>query len=210
MEEAMIRFKGLFTKKTEEQPMESNSLAKLREMTRHLTELEGEKQAALNDLELERSQLRSLFDSINEPIHVSHPVTHKVLYANRAAQDIYGVDIVDKNCYEVFHDQDEVCPFCPDEHILGENVGQTYIWEYRSKRHDRWYRCTDRAIYWPDGNGGQLVRFQLAVDITEQKQAESALKQYSEHLEEIIEQRTKELQDTQEKLARHEKQTISG
>lgn len=179
-------------------------------MTKYLTELEGDKQAALNDLELERSQLRSLFDSINEPIHVSHPVTHKVLYANMASQEIYGVDIVGKNCYEVFHDQDEVCPFCPDEHILGENVGQTYIWEYHNKRHERWYRCIDRAIYWPDGNGGQLVRFQLAVDITEQKQAESALKQYSEHLEEMIEQRTKELQDAQEKLSCHEKRTISG
>ena len=206
----MIRFKELFTEKTEEQETGSDSLAKLREMTRYLIELEDEKQAALNDLELERSQLRSLFDSINEPIHVSRPATHEVLYANRAAQEIYGVDIVGKNCYEVFHDQDEVCPFCPDEHILGENVGQTYIWEYHSKRHDRWYRCTDRAIYWPDGSGGQLVRFQLAVDITEQKQAESALKQYSEHLEEMIELRTKELQNAQEKLARHEELTISG
>jgi len=206
----MIRFKGLFTEKTEEQAIRSDSLAKLRKMTRHLIEWESEKQAALNDLELERSQLRSLFDSINEPIHVSRLSTHEVLYANRAAQDIYGVDIVGKNCYEIFHDQDEVCPFCPDEHILGENVGQTYVWEYHSKKHDRWYRCIDRALYWPDGNGGQLVRSQLAVDITEQKQSESALKQYSEHLEEIIEQRTKELQDAQEKLARHEKLTISG
>ncbi|MFC1718557.1 nitrogen regulation protein NR(II) [Candidatus Poribacteria bacterium] len=206
----MMRFRELLTGKIEEPVMASDSLAKLREMTKYLIDLEGEKQAALNDLELERLQLRSLFDSINEPIHVSHPANHRVLYANKSAQEIYGNDIVGKNCYEVFHDQETVCSFCPDEHILGENMGQTYIWEYHSRKHDRWYRCIDRAIYWPDGNGGQLVRFQLAVNITEQKQAEAALRQYSEHLEEMVEQRTKELQDAQEKIVHQKKLEVLG
>ena len=206
----MMKFKELLTGKIEEPAMASDSLAKLREMTKYLVVLEGERQTALYDLELERLQLRSLFDSINEPIYVSHPATHKVLYANKAAQEIYGSDIVGENCYEVFHDQDEVCPFCPDEHILGENVGQTYIWEYHSRKHSRWYRCIDRAIYWPDGNGGQLVRFQLAVDITEQKRAEAALREYSEHLEEMVEQRTRELHDARERLACNEKLAALG
>ena len=206
----MIRVSKLLTRKTKGPVMVSNSLEKLREMTRYLVELEEEKQAALNDLELERLQLRSLFDSIKEPIHVSHPITHKVLYVNKAAQEIYGTDIVGRKCYEVFHDLDEVCPFCPNDHILGVNMGQTYIWEYYNKKYERWYRCTDRAIYWPDGNGGQLVRFQLAVDITEQKQAEAALKQYSEHLEEMVEQRTKELQDIQEKTMHRKKLEVLG
>ncbi len=196
----MIRVRKLLTGKIKEPAMVSNSLEKLREMTRYLIALEEEKRVALNDLELERLQLRSLFDSIKEPIHVSRPITYEVLYANKAAQEIYGTDIVGRKCYEVFHDLDEICPFCPNDHILGENTGQTYIWEYYNKTYDRWYRCTDRAIYWPDGNGGQLVRFQLAFDITEQKQAEAALKQYSEHLEEMVKQRTKELQDAQEKM----------
>jgi PAS domain S-box-containing protein len=38
---------------------------------------------------------------------------------------------------------------------------------------DRWYHCIDKAIAWPDG---RLVRYELAVDIHEQKVAEESLR----------------------------------
>lgn len=201
----MMRFRELLKRKKKKPTTVSNSLEKLREMTRTLMELEAEKQAALDDLELERLQLRSLFDSINEPIHVSNPYNYEILYANKAAKEIYGNDIVGKKCYKIFHILDEKCPFCPNDHILGRNTGRTYIWEYHSIDLNRWYRCIDRAISWPDGNGGQIVRFQLAVDITEQKRAQASLKQYSEHLENMVEQRTKELKNAQEKIIHQKK-----
>ncbi|MCK4450583.1 MAG: PAS domain S-box protein, partial [Anaerolineae bacterium] len=47
-------------------------------------------------------------------------------------------------------------------------------------------------------------------DITERKQAEEALKEYSQRLEEMVEQRTQELQDAQEQLIRREKLAILG
>jgi len=47
-------------------------------------------------------------------------------------------------------------------------------------------------------------------DITERKQAEEALKEYSGRLEEMVEQRTKELRETQEQLIRKEKLAAIG
>jgi len=50
----------------------------------------------------------------------------------------------------------------------------------------------------------------LAIDITERKQAEEALKEYSERLEEMGEERTKELREAQERLIRQEKLAVLG
>ncbi len=47
-------------------------------------------------------------------------------------------------------------------------------------------------------------------DVSEKREAEKALKKYSERLEEIVEERTKELKDTQEQLIRKEKLSVLG
>jgi PAS domain S-box-containing protein len=47
-------------------------------------------------------------------------------------------------------------------------------------------------------------------DITERKQAEEKIKEYSEHLEEMVAERTRELRDAQEELVRKEKLAVLG
>ncbi len=51
---------------------------------------------------------------------------------------------------------------------------------------------------------------ELAKEVTERKRAENRLKDYSEKLEEMVEERTKELKDAQEKLVRKEKLAFLG
>jgi len=50
----------------------------------------------------------------------------------------------------------------------------------------------------------------LARDITERKQMERALHEYSERLEEMVAERTRALEDAQEQLVRQEKLTVLG
>jgi len=59
---------------------------------------------------------------------------------------------------------------------------------------------------------GQLLvtSEELKKELTERKKAEEKLKEYSENLEEIVEERTKELRDAQEQLVRSEKLAILG
>ena len=47
-------------------------------------------------------------------------------------------------------------------------------------------------------------------DITDRRRADEALKEYSERLEEMVEQRTKELRDAQEELIKREKLSVLG
>ena len=58
---------------------------------------------------------------------------------------------------------------------------------------------------------GKPIGFQGTTrDITERKQAEETLQEYSERLEEMVEERTKELRDAQEQLVRREKLAVLG
>jgi PAS domain S-box-containing protein len=47
-------------------------------------------------------------------------------------------------------------------------------------------------------------------DITERKQAEEALKEYSERLEDMVEERTRELREAQDELVKHERLSVLG
>ncbi|MGD8986145.1 MAG: PAS domain S-box protein, partial [Desulfobacteraceae bacterium] len=68
--------------------------------------------------------------------------------------------------------------------IFGENTGKPHIWEFQNKVDKRWYRCIDRAIKWPDG---RMVRYEMAIDIHEQKQMEEALRESEEQYRSLVE-----------------------
>lgn len=123
-------------------------------------------------LETERAQLLSIFDSIDEIIYVSDIDTYEVIYANEFLKRILGKDPVGKVCYVEFQGLDHPCDFCTND-IIKELSGRPYKWEYYNPILKRYYEITDRLIKWPDGRD---VRFELAIDITERKNAEIALK----------------------------------
>ncbi len=61
-----------------------------------------------------------------------------------------------------------------------------------------------------DPQGKIVGLWGAAQDISAQKQTEHKLREYSEHLEEMVEQRTRELRETQEKLVQQEKLAVLG
>jgi len=124
-------------------------------------------------LDLERKQLLALFESIDEVIYVVDPESHEILFANKHLKDAFGKELVGGICYRELQELDEPCEFCTNEKIF-KNKGKPYSWEYHNPVLDRDYLITDRVIKWPDGRD---VRFELAIDITERKEAELALRE---------------------------------
>lgn len=111
-------------------------------------------------------QLISIFDNIDEVIYVADPATHEILYANRTLVKERG-NIVGKKCYEALQGFKEPCSFCTNKYIFsGENLNRSYIWEFQNTVNQHWYHCIDKAIRWPDG---RLVRYEMAIDITESR-----------------------------------------
>lgn len=107
-----------------------------------------------NDQEFERSQLLSIFDSINQIIYIADPETYEILYVNRALRQKFDRDVVGGLCYREFQGLDAPCPFCTNPIILKDTTKE-YQWEHHNPVSDRNY-----MIKWAgDGSGvGHGVR----------------------------------------------------
>jgi len=109
--------------------------------------------------------LLSLLDAVGGLLYVADPDTHELLFANRRLRGQAGV--AHSKCHAALQGRNEPCPFCSNSVIFAPEAGdEPYVWEWLNPRDERWYRCVDRAIQWPDG---RRVRAQLAIDITAAK-----------------------------------------
>jgi len=127
-------------------------------------------------MDFERRQLLSIFDSIDQVIYVSDPFTYEILFANKRLRDELGLDPIGKLCYQELQGFNAPCPFCTNSIILA-NGGIPYKWEYYNEKQNQAVDIIDRIIRWPDG---RYVRFEIAIDITERKRAEKALRESEE------------------------------
>ena len=133
----------------------------------------AEQEAERVAVDLANEHFTLLLDAIDSPVYVSDMQTYELLYVNRKVREHFG-DVRGKLCYQTIQDSaDGPCSFCTNDRLLDADGQPTepYIWDARNTRLDRWFHCIDRAIRWDDG---RLVRLEIAIDITERKQAEEA------------------------------------
>jgi PAS domain S-box-containing protein len=129
----------------------------------------SERRRAAEAVRCEHAQLMSIFDSIDQAIYIADMDTHELLFANRAIQDMFNTTLTGKTCYRVLQNRDDPCPFCTND-ILRTLAGEPYQWDFENPGLGRTFHIVDRLIQWPDG---RQVRFEMAVDITEQVKAEA-------------------------------------
>jgi len=127
-------------------------------------------------LQLERVQLLSIFDSIDELIYVSDSHTYEIVFVNQKLRDVLGAEVVGGICYQAFQGLDAPCSFCTNAVIL-QNKPTPYRWEYHNPTMQKDFAIVDRIITWPDGRD---VRLELATDITEHKALETQLRRHEQ------------------------------
>ncbi len=133
-------------------------------------------------IDFERRQLLSIFDSFDEIIYVSDPETYEMIFANRRLREMIGYNPKGKLCYKVLQGKDKPCDFCTNPIILA-NGGQPHRWDYHNPRTDTDVAVVDQIIRWPDGRN---VRLEFAMDVTERKRTEEALKTSEKKLRSIF------------------------
>ncbi len=195
--------KGLFM-------AEKQTCAELEQTVKKLKNEVVKRERAEKAFDTQRRELISIFDGINEPIYICDPDTHEVLYANAAMTAIFGPDLVGRKCHRIFQGLDKPCDFCTNSIIFGENLGNSYIWDFQNRLNGLWYRCIDKVIRWPDG---RMVRYEIAIDINEMKVAQEALRESEEKYRKLVENANEGIlvvQDGQLKFANSRTSELTG
>ncbi|MEF3697978.1 PAS domain S-box protein [Desulfolutivibrio sp.] len=134
------------------------------------------------ELHREREQFFSILDSIPNIVYVADMDTYEVLFANSTASETLGKQIVGMPCYRALQGKDAPCDFCTN-HIIRKQSG-AYYWEVQNQKNQHHYYIVDQTIRWSDGRD---VRFEMAMDVTELKIAEQALRESEKYFRSAFE-----------------------
>ncbi|MHA2347053.1 MAG: PAS domain-containing protein, partial [Candidatus Hodarchaeales archaeon] len=121
-----------------------------------------------------------------------------IIWVNQPVKNIWR-DVIGKKCYEEYKSLDEPCPDCYVEKVFKE--GKTEVTEREIILSDgklNYLLITSSPI--KDAEGNIVAVVDVVKDITERKNAEEKIKEYSENLEQMIEERTNALRESEEKL----------
>jgi PAS domain S-box-containing protein len=144
-------------------------------------------------LDSERKLLYHVLETL--PVYVALLDSgYKVTFANKVFRERFGISY-NKKCYEFLFNRKSPCENCETYKVLKKNKPQRWQW-MGPDNHD--YDIYD----FPFSENGSRSILEMGIDITKRKKAEIQLKKYREQLEEIVEKRTKELADSEERFSK--------
>jgi signal transduction histidine kinase len=161
----------------------------------------SERKKAEKALRESHERFLTVLDSIDADVYVADLNSHEILYMNRHMEESFGRGRVGQKCWKVLHNATEPCSDCTNMKLLDArgNPSGVYVQETKNNVTGQWYLNYDRAIKWVDG---QLVRLQVATDVTPRKLAEEALQRTNDELENRVRIRTAELAEKNEELVK--------
>jgi len=135
----------------------------------------------------------TVLNSIEADIYVSDMGTHEILFMNEHMCKSFGKNAIGEICWEVFQNKSKPCDHCTNSKLLNPSglPSGIHTRESQNSLTRKWYSNYDRAILW--GNN-RYVRLQIAVDITENRKAQKALRVAYDEMELRVKERTVELE----------------
>ncbi|MCP4347839.1 MAG: PAS domain S-box protein [Desulfobacterales bacterium] len=129
-------------------------------------------------------QLEAVFNNLDSGIYISDMRSYEILFMNDHMKKVFGKDPTGSICWKSIHgNQSSPCEFCTNDKLIDAdgNPTEPYVWEFQNQTLNKWYELHDQAIPWTDG---RLVRMEVAIDRTDRKRAEVALKESETKLKE--------------------------
>lgn len=178
-EEALKRAKDDLESRVQERT------AELMEVNEELETEIAERRKAEEAAKTEQQRLYDVLETLPVYVVLLTPDYH-VPFANRFFRERFG-ESHGKRCFEYLFHRDEPCEICETYSVL--KTGQPHRWEWTGPD-GRNYDIYDFPFI--DADGATLI-LEMGIDITERKQAEKALRELNETLEQRIAERTEEL-----------------
>lgn len=123
----------------------------------------------------------SILNGIDSSIHICHPVTHELLFANESFKKIWGDFKEGDKCHKIMHGRDVPCFFCDNEWILNQPSGAR-PWLRLDEKTGKQYLCASRGIVWDDGSS---VKLEQLTDVSDHL-TQGSLQENSELFHEIF------------------------
>ena len=152
---------------------------------------------AEDDLRKNEQEKIAILDSLMEHV-IYHDSKMKILWANKAAcksAHMKREDLLNQKCHEVWANRRTPCEDCPV--IKARDTGQSQMVE-KMTPDGRWWHIKGQPVR--DKKGRVTGMTELALDITDRKRAEEALRNAKEDLEIKVAERTAELVEANERL----------
>lgn len=158
-----------------------------------LRESEAQRKVA-EAVQVERQRLTGVLNLLPAYVVLLSP-DYRVPFANRSFRQKFG-EANGRHCYEYCFGRNAPCDFCESYNVL--QTGQPHHWEVKGPD-----GTVMDAYDFPftDVDGTPMI-LEMDLDITERRQAEAELARHRQHLQEMVEERTKELRATNEELTR--------
>jgi PAS domain S-box-containing protein len=144
-------------------------------------------------VQAERRRLLEVMEALPAMVSLRGP-DHKISFANRGFREKFG-DPCDRLCYEMRFGRKEPCEDC-----------ETFLPLQTGKPHHREVSFPDNTLMeaydfpFTDLDGSSLV-LEMGIDVTEARRVETELKRHREHLEELVAERTRQVEAANAQLA---------
>ncbi len=160
--------------------------AELQQANRMLQEEISERKRAEAAAKAERKRFFDVLETLPACLVLLTPDYH-VPFANRFFRERFG-ESKGKRCYEYLFGRNVPCEICETYTVLKTNAPHHWEWTGPDGRN---YDIFDFPF--TDTDGSPLI-MEMGIDITERRQAENELTKHREHLEELVRERTRELE----------------
>ena len=165
------------------------------------------------ELAHERDLLHALMDNIPDTIYFKDAAS-RFTRINKAQAKVLGLngpeEAVGKTDSDFFTEEHARDAYADEQEIMEK--GQPLINKVeKTERPDRYFLWTSTTKVPIKDKEGQVIGIVgMSRDITERKQMQEKLQEYSEHLEELVKKRTRQLKKAQEQLLKAERLAAIG
>jgi signal transduction histidine kinase len=154
---------------------------------------QDEERKVAESIRAERQRLFDVMEALPAMISLRR-TDHLISFANRSFREKFG-DPDGRRCFETRFGRTEVCEDC-----------ETFTPLKTGKPHRREVMFPDASLIdaydFPFHDvDGTLAILEMGLDITDRRRAETELKKHREHLEELVAERTRQLEDVNARLA---------